>query len=305
MLTIEHLALSYLLPTGKELPALQDFNLTIKQGQMLGLVGESGCGKTTLCHVLTKSLPYHGSITFESTELKALTDTKAYYAQVQYIFQDPKSTVPPHMNLEHWALAPLKNLKGMSQRQAQSLIQRLMTEVGLDPELLARKPSEVSLGQLQRLSLIKSLALEPKLLLCDEITSALDPKSTQLCLELLTDYVRRTKLSVLFITHDLSTALTWCPHVAVMFKGQILEQGPAYELKHPYLQSLKHAAQVLAGLQAPAPPVNGAPTVTCPMKQERLCPWLMRCSKVQDQCLTQKPKLRPLSPEHQICCHVA
>ena len=305
MLTIEHLALSYRLPNGKDLPALQDFNLTIKQGQLLGLVGESGCGKTTLCHVLTKSLPYHGLITFEGTELKALTDTKAYYAQVQYIFQDPKSTVPPHMNLEHWALAPLKNLKGMSPRQAKSLIKRLMTEVGLAPELLARKPSEVSLGQLQRLSLIKSLALEPKLLLCDEITSALDPKSSQLCLELLTDYVRRTKLSVLFITHDLSTALTWCPQVAVMFKGQLLEQGPAAELKHPYLQSLKHAAQILAGKQVPAPQINGAPSITCPMKQERLCPWLMRCNKAQEQCLTQKPKLRPLSSEHQICCHVA
>ena len=142
-------------------------------------------------------------------------------------------------------------------------------------------------------------------MLCDEITSALDPKSSQLCLELLTDYVRRTELSVLFITHDLNTALTWCPQVAVMFKGQLLEQGPAAELKHPYLQSLKHAAQVLAGLQAPAPPVNGASTVTCPMKQERLCPWLMRCNKAQEQCLTQKPKLRPLSSEHQICCHVA
>ena len=305
MLKIEHLALSYRLPNGKDLPALQDFNLTIKQGQLLGLVGESGCGKTTLCHVLTKSLPYHGSITFEGTELKDLTDTKAYYAQVQYIFQDPKSTVPPHMNLEHWALAPLKNLKGMSPRQAQSLIQRLMCEVGLDPELLARKPIEVSLGQLQRLSLIKSLALEPKLLLCDEITSALDPKSSQLCLELLTDYVRRTELSVLFITHDLNTALTWCPQVAVMFKGQLLEQGPAAELKHPYLQSLKHAAQILAGKQVPAPQINGAPSITCPMKQERLCPWLMRCNKAQEQCLTQKPKLRPLSPEHQICCHVA
>ena len=305
MLKIEYLALSYRLPNGKDLPALQDFNLTIKQGQLLGLVGESGCGKTTLCHVLTKSLPYHGLITFEGTELKALTDTKAYYAQVQYIFQDPKSTVPPHMNLEHWALAPLKNLKGMSPRQAKSLIQRLMCEVGLDPELLARKPIEVSLGQLQRLSLIKSLALEPKLLLCDEITSALDPKSSQLCLELLTDYVRRTKLSVLFITHDLSTALTWCPQVAVMFKGQLLEQGPAAELKHPYLQSLKHAAQILAGKQVPAPQINGAPSITCPMKQERLCPWLMRCNKAQEQCLTQKPKLRPLSSEHQICCHVA
>lgn len=305
MLKIEHLALSYRLPNGKDLPALQDFNLTIKQGQLQGLVGESGCGKTTLCHVLTKSLPYHGLITFEGTELKDLTDTKAYYAQVQYIFQDPKSTVPPHMNLEHWALAPLKNLKGMSPRQAKSLIQRLMCEVGLDPELLARKPIEVSLGQLQRLSLIKSLALEPKLLLCDEITSALDPKSSQLCLELLTDYVRRTKLSVLFITHDLSTALTWCPQVAVMFKGQLLEQGPAAELKHPYLQSLKHAAQILAGKQVPAPQINGAPSITCPMKQERLCPWLMRCNKAQEQCLTQKPKLRPLSSEHQICCHVA
>lgn len=305
MLKIEHLALSYRLPNGKDLPALQDFNLTIKQGQLLGLVGESGCGKTTLCHVLTKSLPYHGLITFEGTELKDLTDTKAYYAQVQYIFQDPKSTVPPHMNLEHWALAPLKNLKGMSPRQAKSLIQRLMCEVGLDPELLARKPIEVSLGQLQRLSLIKSLALEPKLLLCDEITSALDPKSSQLCLELLTDYVRRTKLSVLFITHDLSTALTWCPQVAVMFKGQLLEQGPAAELKHPYLQSLKHAAQILAGKQVPVPQINGAPSITCPMKQERLCPWLMRCNKAQEQCLTQKPKLRPLSSEHQICCHVA
>lgn len=305
MLKIEHLALSYRLPNGKDLPALQDFNLTIKQGQLLGLVGESGCGKTTLCHVLTKSLPYHGLITFEGTELKDLTDTKAYYAQVQYIFQDPKSTVPPHMNLEHWALAPLKNLKGMSPRQAKSLIQRLMCEVGLAPELLARKPIEVSLGQLQRLSLIKSLALEPKLLLCDEITSALDPKSSQLCLELLTDYVRRTKLSVLFITHDLNTALTWCPQVAVMFKGQLLEQGPAAELKHPYLQSLKHAAQILAGKQVPAPQINGAPSITCPMKQERLCPWLMRCNKAQEQCLTQKPKLRPLSSEHQICCHVA
>lgn len=301
MLNIENLSQSYRLPQGKELPALQGLNLSLAEGHMLGLIGESGCGKTTLCHVLTQNLSYQGHITFNGTELKDIRDRKAYYAQVQYIFQDAKSTVPQHMRLEHWALAPLRNLKGLTPKAASALMVELMAQVGLDPQLLQRYPGEVSLGQLQRLSLLKSLAIAPQLLLCDEITSALDQESAAACLELLTRYRTEQGLSVLFITHDLNTAMQWCPEIAVMFKGQVLEQGPKEELCHPYVQSLKAAAHVLSGEQALPP--QAAPTLTCPMHHEPLCPWLMRCSKAQALCAHQAPPRHQLTSHHYLQCH--
>lgn len=314
MLTIEHLSLCYHQKNGTKLHALNDLSLTLAQGQILGLIGESGCGKTSLCHVLTKSLPYHqGSIKFGPTELSAISakELKAYYAKVQYIFQDPKSAAAPHLNLEHLALAPLKNLKGLSTAEAKAQIVKLMAEVELEPALLRRYASEVSLGQLQRLSLIKSLALSPKLLLCDEITSALDPVSTELCLKLITRYVQEQGLSVLFITHDLKSALDWCPQIAVMFKGQIIEQGPADSLRHPYVQHLKNAHKTLAGLMPAsalkthaAPPLNGAPTLTCPMQQDILCPWLMRCVNPKPPCFNTMPPEHRLSSDHYIRCHL-
>ena len=245
-LRISNLSFAYTLPNGKNITALRDLSLEIKTGEILGLIGESGCGKTTLCNVLMQSLPYsHGSIKLNDTEIRELTSTKStkntkwrfwpfahskdtaqersgngngngsssssssntvareYYAKVQNIFQDPKSAMAPNLPLEHFALAPLINLRQLSKAEARARIEAMLHQVDLPADMLERRPHEASIGQLQRLNVIKSLAIMPQLLLCDEITSALDSESAQLCLELLHQAVREHHLSVLFISHDL------------------------------------------------------------------------------------------------------
>lgn len=329
LLHIAGLSFSYHLANGKDIHAIRQLSLTIPQGAIMGLIGESGCGKSTLCNILMQSLPYHqGTIKLHGTELKALgtadsgtrswwhrltkgnsgeeSRTQAlrrYYRRIQYVFQDPKSAMPPHLTLKHFACAPLMNLKHYSKSEAQEKIAFMMTQVGLKPTLLERYPHELSIGQLQRINLLKSLSIEPELLLCDEITSALDQESAASCLECLRDHQRQGG-TCLFITHDLKVARMICDHFALMFKGSILEQWSANEQPlHPYALQLQQAETLLEH------PENleswQRPTVlSCPMSVDTLCPFLLRCHCSQERCLQEAPSEKEIGAEHTLSCHL-
>lgn len=306
VVSYEQVSVHYRLASGKLLPTLNHIDLELQPGHILGLMGQSGCGKTTLARILTRAVPFSGTVRFLGQDLSQLSGPalQRYYAQMQYLYQNPSSAIAPHMLLQQYALTPLLNLKGLTQRAALQQLLALMHEVQLDPKLLKRRAAEVSLGQLQRLNLIRSLALTPQLLVCDEITSALDPESAHICLTVIKNAVAASGMSVLFITHDLTSAQELCPEIAVMFKGQILEQGPADQLCHPYVQSLKQAAEVLAGHSNQLPNQNGAPTLTCPMQQSKLCPWLMNCPQATEECLKRAPELQLIAAGHALRCHL-
>lgn len=364
------------------LHALRHCSLQVEAGQMVGLIGESGCGKTTLNHVLEGMLPYsQGQVLFNGKELRSLlpqtskgsaTATTAtthktaplqrklssllpqwlrpqpspahqqhgapsenmspllarpYYALVQSIPQDPRAA-SAGCSLERLALAPLLNFQHYSSKQARAVITEELAAMELPEDMLSRAPTEVSNGQLQRLFILKSLAIKPQLLLCDEITSALDTHSAQLCLERLRHEVTSSGLSVLYITHDLGLALQYCDVIYVMFKGTVVERfvpqarlqqkpqpplhstagtatvtAPAPVVHHPYTQQLRQAQLTMAGelsldqWQAPQ-------ALSCPRSSDELCPFVLRCPLGTEMCLQQKPPCQKLSAEQMVFCHL-
>ena len=196
--------------------------------------------------------------------------------------------------------APLINLKGMNKTQALNLVREKLPTIGLLPEILNKRPNEVSLGQLQRLCLLKSLLIGPKLLLCDEITASLDEHSIKDCLTIINEY-QKTGMSVLFITHDIELAKNISKRIIVMFKGTILEdtQG-GHALTHPYAQELLKASAALKRSQLNEFSPKSAPS--CPITVDCICPYYKRCNDKTADCLNEFPKLFKLSENHCIRC---
>ena len=159
VVSYEQVSVHYRLASGKLLPALNQLTLELQAGHILGLLGQSGCGKTTLARLLTRTVPFSGTVRFLGQDLSQLSGPalQRYYAQMQYLYQNPSSAIAPHMSLQQYALTPLLNLKGLTKSAALQQLLALMHEVQLDPKLLERRAAEVSLGQLQRLNLIRSL----------------------------------------------------------------------------------------------------------------------------------------------------
>ena len=301
MLQISELKFNYKQNDGKEIRALRGIDFSLTNGESAALVGESGCGKTTLCNIVNLILKdYGGSVLFDGKELKNIDKTKDYYSKVQYIFQDSKSAVSPYQKLAYFMTAPLINLKGMNKTQALNLVREKLPAIGLLPEILNKRPNEVSLGQLQRLCLLKSLLIGPKVLLCDEITASLDEHSIKDCLKIINEY-QKTGMSVLFITHDIELAKSFSNRIIVMFKGTILEDTQGGQaLTHPYAQELLNAAAALKRSQLNEFSPKSAPS--CPITVDSICPYYKRCNDKTADCLNEFPKLFKLSENHCVRC---
>ena len=300
MLQINGLKFNYRQDDGKEIRALRGLDFSLTEGESVSLVGESGCGKTTLCNILNLTLcKYCGSVLFDGNELKDINNTKDYYSKVQYIFQDPKSAVSPYQKLAYFMTAPLINLKGMNKPEALNLVVKNLPSIGLLPDILDKRASEVSLGQLQRLCLLKSLLIKPKLLLCDEITASLDERSIKDCLTIINEY-RKTGMSVLFITHDIDLAASFSRRIIIMFKGTILEDAKGCSLTHPYAQELLNASALLKGIYESEFSPNNA--LSCPITVDSICPYYKRCNDKTANCLNEFPQLFKVSDNHCIRC---
>ena len=217
-------------------PAVEDVSFHLMRGECLGLVGESGCGKSTTARLIAGLLePDRGSVRLEGEEILGLKEKKkqAVYTKLQMVFQTPQDSFDPRWTLGDGIMESMRN-RGMKKDQARERMYRLLEQVELDQSFGDRYPHEVSGGECQRAAIARALAVDPGLVICDEATSALDVTVQSQIVELLKRLQKERKLSLLFICHDLALVQHMCQRVLVMYQGKIIEQGtPDEVIQHP------------------------------------------------------------------------
>ncbi len=229
--------------------AVDNVSLSIDQGRSLGLVGESGCGKTTLSRAVLRLVePTHGQVWFDGTDVLTASRSKlfALRKRMQIVFQDTSASLNPRMTIGNAIGEPLVVHRVGSTFEQRDRIDELLNLVGLHEDIAARYPHELSGGQRQRVGIARALALRPDLLVCDEPASALDVSVQAQIINLLSEMKKTMKLTYLFVSHDLAVVRHFCDNVAVMFEGKIVESAPTEELyanpQHPYTMSLLASA---------------------------------------------------------------
>jgi len=299
--------------TGKKPPvrAVDGLSFTVGRGETLALVGESGCGKTTVGRTLLRLLePTAGTAHFDGTDLFGLQGEalRAMRRRMQIVFQDPFSSLDPRMTVAA-SVAEGIEIHGLAKGAAvRARVEALLAEVGLDPSYADRYPHEFSGGQRQRIGIARALAVEPQFIVCDEPVSALDVSVQAQVLNLLADLQRSRGLSYLFIAHDLAVVRQLAHRVAVMYLGRIVEMGPTEEVlahpRHPYTQALLSsvpepdpAAKRLRVVLAGEPPSPSAPPSGCAFHPR--CPHPGRDAR----CSNERPELRPLRGGEVACHH--
>ena len=293
--------------------AVDDVSFHLPQGETLGLVGESGCGKTTVGRSILRLMePTAGKVTFEGSDVLALTQKELRQARrrMQLIFQDPYSSLNPRMTIGSIVSEPLKIHKVAKGKALQEKVDQLFMRVGLRPEHQSRYPHEFSGGQRQRVGIARALALNPKFIVCDEAVSALDVSIQAQILNLLRDLQKEFHLSYLFITHDLNVVQYLADRIAVMYVGKFAEVAPAGDLfatpKHPYTQALLSANPV-PDPTVPPKRIILPGDVPSPLNPPSGCRFHPRCPEVMDHCKTVDPPLIQIGPPekgHQVWCHL-
>jgi oligopeptide transport system ATP-binding protein len=297
-------------PTAK-IKAVDDVSFTIARGETLGLVGESGCGKTTTGRcILQLEKPTAGEIIFEGQNLADL-DRKALNEKrerMQVIFQDPYSSLNPRMKIGAIIGEPMKVHGIYPKRKARvERVAELLSVCGLNPKFMDRYPHEMSGGQRQRVGIARALSLNPQFIVCDEAVSALDVSIQAQVINLLENLREQFHLSYLFIAHDLSVVRHLCHRVAVMYLGRLVELAESDELfanpLHPYTQALLEAVPI------PDPDVERRRAhrvmkgeVPSPINPPSGCVFHPRCPLAVDNCRTEVPQLRELKPGHWVAC---
>ena len=239
LLIIENISKTFKVDKNKELKALKNVNIQLKQGECIGIVGESGCGKSTLARIIVGiEKKISGKIIFNNKEIEGISKTK----DIQMIFQNPLSSFNPRMKIVDYMWEPLRNYFKLSKKDSIPLIKKSLIDVGLDENALEKYPHEFSGGQLQRITIARTIIIKPKLIVCDEITSALDVSVQKQILELLKKLQKDLGLSYLFIGHDLAVVQDISQKIVVIYMGEIVEELNSIDLKtkakHPYTKLL-------------------------------------------------------------------
>ncbi len=297
---------------GAPIRAVDDVSFSIAPGETLGLVGESGCGKTTVANATVGLLaPTAGSVRVLGTELAGAdaTTLRAIRARAQMVFQDPVTSLNPRMTIGTAIGEPLLVRKVARGAELRDRVAALLEEVGLRPDHANRYPHQFSGGQRQRIVIARALALRPALLVCDEPVSALDVSVRAQILNLLVELQARHAMSTLFVSHDLAVVRHVCDRVAVMYLGRLAEVAPRDALyaepRHPYTRAL------LAAVPEPDPAVQRAKPrvplsgeIPSPANPPSGCRFHTRCPLATDICRNAVPELRQVG-ESQVACHLA
>jgi len=307
VLEVENLVVRFPSDEG-EVHAVDDVSLEVAAGETLALVGESGCGKSTLAKAIAGLVPIRdGEIRLGGQPLLGLPRREARRRRlpIQMVFQDPGSSLDPRMSIEALVGEPLR-LRGQRGTQLDERISALLERVGLDPALRRRYAHGVSGGQRQRIAIARALAVEPRLLLCDEVTSALDVSIQGQILNLLLDLQRELGLALLFITHDLAVVRSVAHRVAVMYLGEIVELRPTQALfedpLHPYTQALLSALPRLAGgVRAHSSLVGEVPS---PLAPPPGCRFHTRCPRAFSACVSEVPTRPGRGGDGIVRCHL-
>jgi oligopeptide/dipeptide ABC transporter ATP-binding protein len=309
LLEVTGLKLHFPTPTGL-VRAVDGVDLTIRLGETLGLVGESGCGKSTAARGITHLIrPTAGRVLFEGKDVSALDSQglRATRQRMQMVFQDPYASLDPRMTVLDIVGEPIRNFRLARRSERRRRVRALLERVGLEPDYERRYPHEFSGGQRQRIGVARALAVEPTLILCDEPVSALDVSIAAQILNLLEDLQTEFHLAYLFISHDLAVVRHVSDRIAVMYLGRIVEIAPAARLYteplHPYTEAL------LSAVPIPDPEVEArrerivlTGDVPSPDQEVTGCPFRTRCPKALDRCAVEAPLLAEHRPDHKAAC---
>lgn len=321
LIKVEHLRKHYYLKNGmmsdktKSVKAIDDISVEILKYRTLGLVGESGCGKSTFGKtILRLAEPNGGRVSFGDKVLFDV-ENKIYLPQnelrslrknLAMIFQDPYSSLNPHLTIGEAVLEGIRYHRIVPKEEIEEYCVNVLTSCGLEKDAFGRYPSEFSGGQRQRAVIARALALQPKFVVCDEPTAALDVSIQSQILNLMLEMQEKMKLTYLFISHNLGITRTFCDEIAVMYLGKIVEKGPSDEVYfhgcHPYTRALIASLPVSkpGQVKEKRKMLNSIPSmVNIPSG----CRFHTRCPYATEKCKTEEPALREIGKDHWVACH--
>ena len=296
----------------KLLKAVDDVSFELYTGETFGLVGESGCGKTTVGRSLVRLYkPTAGQILFEGTDIAPLSEKEVmpYRRRMQMIFQDPYASLNPRMTVSSIIAEPMR-LQGESSAVIDARVRTLVEQVGLKKDHLNRYPHEFSGGQRQRIGIARALSMHPEFIVCDEPISALDVSIQAQVINMLEELQQAMGMTYLFVSHDLSMVRHISHRVGVMYLGHMVEMAATEELfsnmQHPYTQALMSAVPLAdPDLAAQSKRIVLQGDVPQPIDPPPGCPFCSRCRYAERRCKTERPEMREIAPGHFMACHVA
>ena len=310
ILEVKHLKKYFNTPKGT-LHAVDDVSFTLERGKTLGIVGESGCGKSTTGRAILRLIePTAGEVIFNGEDItkKNKEQMRLLRREMQLIFQDPYASLDPRKTVSEIIGEPLKLQKLIPDAKKRAeRVHELMEVVGLADRLINTYPHELDGGRRQRIGIARALAMEPKLIICDEPVSALDVSIQAQILNLMQDLQEQMGLTYIFITHDLSVVNHFANDIAVMYLGQLIEKAPSVTLFdnpiHPYTKALLSAIPV-PSLRKKRQRVMLKGEISSPINPKPGCRFAVRCPYATDRCRTEEPKLVEIEKDHFVACHL-
>ncbi len=310
LLKIENLTKKFNLQNGKMLTAVDDVSFELYSGECLGIVGESGCGKSTIAKILTQlESVTSGNIFYNNRDITDLKgeDLRQNRRNFQMIFQDAGESFNPRMKIGDIVSEPLLNFKLMNKRQAEAEAIKLLAKVGLTEDYMKRYPHQLSGGQKQRVAIARAISLQPEIIVCDEATSALDVSIQDQVIKLLMDLQKEKGLSYIFIGHDLAVVRNISHRIIVMYLGRIVEVIDSKRLitdaAHPYTKALLGSVfSVKRKNSTEIEGIKGEPPNPSDIKPG--CSFSSRCTKCINKCLKEKPELKEIGENHFAACHL-